>query len=159
MITLKRIVLVLLFLALIGIAYNFALGQGQNFPGAVVVVNITGGSATPCATGAHCTIPTTPLSQTVNQATTAASANYYNLPATTVGYKACVTNGSTGSTATTGVLSITVPTGSYAVYKGVIGTVSSTVTSAGAAGDSICFTAIDTTHWLAVAELGTWTAN
>ena len=50
MITLKRVVLVLGFLALILIGYNLALGQGRNFPSSAVTYY---GTAVACANTAQ----------------------------------------------------------------------------------------------------------
>ncbi len=126
----------------------------------LIPVTVEGGSATPCPTGTHCAMGS--IYNTGNyilQPTTAASENYLNLPATVVGKRYCVENSTTGSVAVTGVISITPPASSYIVYKGVIGTISTAATTAGAAGDQGCFLAIDATHWELTSSLGTWTAN
>lgn len=125
-----------------------------------IPVTVEGGSSTPCPTGTHCAIGGTYSSgYYVLQPTTAGSENFLNLPATAVGKQYCVVNSTTGSAPVTGIISITVPTSSYFIFNGTIGTVSSTFTSAGAAGDAACFVAHDATHWTAYVQSGTWTAN
>jgi hypothetical protein len=61
----------------------------------------------------------------------------------------------------TGVLTITSTTGVYIVYKGANGTVTTgTLVSGGVAGDFVCMTGVDSTHYnVTGAGYGTWTNN
>lgn len=96
---------------------------------------------------------------TLNQESTAGTAVTYTLPATAVGIQQCVKNSDVTGTARTGVLTVAVPTSSYLHLNGVRGTISSNITSGGAAGDAACFVAIDATNWEVYVQVGTWTIH
>jgi hypothetical protein len=100
---------------------------------------------------------------TLNQEGTAATGVTYTLPATAAGKQYCVANSGTTSVVNTGVLTIYPPASSYVILNGVVNTVGSGgthgVASGGAAGDSACFVAIDSTHWQVYVGQGTWTEN
>lgn len=121
---------------------------------------VFGGSATPCPTGSHCALGATYSTGVYFfRPTTATSANFADLPATVLGDEYCVKNSTTGSAPVTGVITITVPTSSYLIYNGTIGTISSNITSGGAAGDAACFHASNSTQWEVYAQVGTWTLH
>lgn len=96
---------------------------------------------------------------TLNQESTAGTGVTYTLPATAVGIQQCVKNSDVTGTARTGVLTVAVPTSSYLHLNGVRGTISSNITSGGAAGDAACFVAIDATNWEVYVQVGTWTLH
>lgn len=102
---------------------------------------------------------------TFNQEATAGTAVTYTLPATAAGLQYCVRNSIVSGTgaANTGVLTVYPPASSYVILNGVRNTIGGGgthgVASAGAAGDSACFVAIDATDWEVYAQRGTWTAN
>jgi len=96
---------------------------------------------------------------TFNQQATAGSAVTYTLPATAAGKQYCVKNSDVTGTARTGVITVAVPTSSYLHLNGVRGTISSNITSGGAAGDAACFVAIDATNWEVFVNTGSWTIH
>ncbi len=96
---------------------------------------------------------------TYNQETTAGTAVTYTLPATAAGKQYCVKNSDVTGTARTGVLTVAVPASSYLHLDGVRGTISSNITSGGAAGDGACFVAVDSTNWEVYVSRGSWTLH
>jgi hypothetical protein len=100
---------------------------------------------------------------TFNQEGTAGTGVTYTLPATAAGKQYCVQNSGTTGVVNIGVLTVYPPSGSYVINKGVVNTIGGGgthgVASGGAAGDSACFVAIDSTHWAVFPGLGTWTSN
>jgi hypothetical protein len=114
-----------------------------------------------CVTGTHCGLGATYHSgYTWNNYGTAATTSFYDLPAvasTVAGMQYCVTNGYGAAGAVTGAISVTPLTTAAIVIKGVVGTANHAAVSGGAAGDSACFVAVDTTHWIAYVQSGTWT--
>ena len=100
---------------------------------------------------------------TFNQEATAGTGVTYTLPATATGKQYCVANSGTTGVVNTGVLTVYPPSSSYIIYKGVVNTVGGGgthgIASGGAAGDSACFIAIDSTHWLVLSGSGVWTEN
>lgn len=109
-------------------------------------------------TGASAGLTTT---YTVNEEGTAATGVAYTLPAATLSDQHCVSNGFNGSAANTGVLTVnTSATGQFIVFTdGTLSATGGNVTSGGAARDSACFVAIDSTHWLMYTQSGTWTKH
>lgn len=102
---------------------------------------------------------------TFNQEATAGTGVTYTLPATAVGLQYCVRNSIVSGTGApdTGVLTVYPPASSFVILNGVINTIGGGgthgVASGGAAGDAVCFVAIDATHWDVWPIKGTWTAN
>lgn len=96
---------------------------------------------------------------TINQEATAGTGVTYTLPATVKGKQYCVKNGDVTGTARTGVLTVAVAASSYLHLNGARGTISSNITSGGAAGDAACFVAIDATNWEVYVNVGTWTLH
>jgi hypothetical protein len=100
---------------------------------------------------------------TFNQEATAGTGVTYTLPATAAGKQYCVQNSGTTSVVNIGVLTIYPPASSYVILNGVVNTVGGGgthgVASGGAAGDSACFVAIDSTHWEVFVGKGTWVEN
>ena len=100
---------------------------------------------------------------TLNQEGTAGTGVTYTLPATVGHMQYCVANSGTTGVVNIGVLTIYPPSGSYVILNGVVNTVGGGgthgVVSGGAAGDSACFVAIDSTHWQVFPGSGTWTEN
>lgn len=96
---------------------------------------------------------------TINQETTAGTGVTYTLPATAAGKQQCVRNGDVAGTARTGILTVAVPTSSYLHLNGVRGTISSNITSGGAAGDAACFVAISSVDWEIYPSQGVWTIH
>lgn len=100
---------------------------------------------------------------TFNQEGTAGTGVTYTLPATAAGKQYCVQNSGTTSVVNIGVLTVYPPSSSFVIYKGVVNTVGGGgthgIASGGAAGDSACFVAIDSTHWEVFSGSGTWTLN
>jgi hypothetical protein len=102
---------------------------------------------------------------TFNQEATAGTSVTYTLPATAAGLQYCVKNSIVSGTgaADTGVLKVYPASGSYVILNGTINTIGGGgthgVSSGGAAGDSACFVAIDSTHWEVYVQVGTWAEN
>jgi hypothetical protein len=102
---------------------------------------------------------------TFNQEATAGAGVTYTLPATAAGLQYCVKNSivSGSGAPDTGVLTVYPPSGSFVILNGVVNTVGGGgthgVVSGGAAADSACFIAIDSTHWDVYPNKGTWTEN
>jgi hypothetical protein len=100
---------------------------------------------------------------TFNQEGTAGTGVTYTLPATATGKQYCVQNSGTTSVVNAGILTVYPPSGSYMILNGVVNTVGGGgthgVASGGAAGDSACFVAIDSTHWEVFVGKGTWAEN
>ena len=96
---------------------------------------------------------------TFNQNVTAGTGVTYTLPATAAGKQYCVKNSDVTGTARTGVITVAVPASSYLHLNGARGTISSNVTSGGAAGDAACFVAIDSTNWEVYPSVGSWTLH
>jgi len=85
-------------------------------------------------------------------------ATTWTLPATTPGYQHCFRQ----ADAATNAISITPPTSSYveAANGSAYCTVGHAIKSGGANGDSICYVAIDTTHWMVFGGAnGSWTCQ
>ena len=115
-----------------------------------------------CQTGSHCALGGTYKSgYTFNNFTAAATQSFYDLPSvanTVAGMQYCVTNGFTaGPAPVTGAISVTPLTTASIAIAGTVGTANHAAVSGGAAGDSACFVAVDTTHWIAYVQSGTWT--
>ena len=102
---------------------------------------------------------------TFNQYATAGTGVTYTLPATVKGMTYCVANSIVSGTgaANTGVITVYPPASSYVIYKGVINTIGGGgthgIASGGAAADSACFVANDSTHWTVYVSSGTWAVN
>lgn len=102
---------------------------------------------------------------TFNQEATAGQAVTYTLPATSQGRQYCVKNSIVSGTgaADTGAITVYPPSGSFVILNGIVNTVGGGgthgVVSVGAAADSACFVAIDSTHWDVYVQSGTWTEN
>lgn len=93
-----------------------------------------------------------------NSYSVATGATTFTLPATIIGKQACFRQQNN----TTNAISITPPTSSYVEAQAATSycTVSHAIKSGGAVGDSICFVAIDSTHWMIFGgAVGTWTCQ
>lgn len=100
---------------------------------------------------------------TLNQEATAGTGVTYTLPATVSGAQYCVSNSGTTGVVNTGVLTVYPAASSFVILNGLVNTVGGGgthgVASGGAAGDSACFVAIDSTHWQVFPGQGLWTEN
>ena len=101
-----------------------------------------------------------------NQNATAATAVTYNLP--TAGTcvngmpkQFCFTNSNNGSAPDTGVLTIaTSAAGQFIIFTdGTLSASGGNVTSGGAASDTACVVAVDSTHWQLYTPRGLWTKH
>lgn len=114
-------------------------------------------------TGASATLGGTYKSgYTVNQEATAGTGVTYTLPTAAAGLQYCINNGYNGSAADTGILTLATSASGQFIFNLATGTLTATggnLTSAGAAGDSICVRGDDATHWTAYAQFGTWTVH
>lgn len=139
----------------IGAATGTSLLVTGNLDGTVPITITTGTTANLGATFRS--------GYTVNQEATAGTGVTYTLPATTVGMQYCVANSGTTGVVNIGVLTVYPPASSFVILAGVVNTVGGGgthgVVSGGAAGDSACFVAIDSTHWQVFVASGTWTEN
>jgi hypothetical protein len=141
------------------------LTLGAITPSSIVATGIVDGQAPiTITTGTTANLGTTYSSgYTLNQEATAATGVTYTLPATVTGKQYCVKNSGTTGVVNTGILTVYPPSGSFVILNGVVNTVGGGgthgVASGGAAGDTACFVAIDSTHWEVFANRGTWTAN
>lgn len=128
---------------------------------------IDGTAPITATTGATATIGagTFQSGYTFNQNATAAAGVTYTLPATVKGAQYCVKNSivSGSGAPDTGILTVYPPASSFVILNGVINTVGGGgthgVVSGGAAADTACFVAIDSTHWDVWALSGTWSLN
>lgn len=125
---------------------------------------IDGKAPVTITTGTSANLGTTYSSgYTLNQEATAGTGVTYTLPATVTGAQYCVHNSGTTGVVNTGVLTVYPPSGSFVILNGVVNTVGGGgthgVASGGAAADSACFVAIDSTHWEVFVGKGTWTEN
>lgn len=95
-----------------------------------------------------------------NQHATAATAITYNLPTAAAGKQFCFANSNNGA-ANTGALTIaTSAAGQYIIYTdGTLSASGGNIASGGAAGDAACMVGVDSTHWIAYVQRGTWTKN
>jgi hypothetical protein len=133
--------------------------------GTTATTQAAGSNDTKVATDAYIDA-TLPVVDSANGGTITARNGYHittgattwTLPATTVGYQHCFRQASGGTNA----ISVTPPTSSYveAANGSAYCTISHAIKSGGANGDSICFVAIDTTHWMVWGgAAGTWTCQ
>lgn len=91
-------------------------------------------------------------------ANNAAGALTYTLPAITsggVGNQYCFLN----SVGKSGAITLTAPASTFIVQFGAVGSTAGTLVSGGALGDASCLVAIDTTHYYAYIQSGSWTNN
>lgn len=94
----------------------------------------------------------------INSYNITTGATTWTLPATATGKQACFRQ----ADAATNAISVTPPTSSYveAADGSAYCTVSHAIKSGGANGDSICYVAIDSTHWMVFGGAkGTWTCQ
>ena len=140
--------------------------------GTALVVTAAGSGYTSAPTSATATNGTATCSGTAVVATSISSAPqgtgwYFNslagpitfaLPIITsgsIGMQLCFRNTAAG----TGVITLKAPASTFIDKAGVLGSASGTLVSGGALGDSVCLLAIDTTHYAATVNTGTWTNN
>jgi len=136
-----------------------------DYQGNLLVTGILDGVAPiTITTGTTANLGTTNSSgYTFNQEATAGTGVTYTLPATVTGKQYCVQNSGTTGVVNIGALTVYPPASSFVILNGVVNTVGGGgthgVVSGGAAGDSACFVAIDSTHWAVFPGKGTWSEN
>lgn len=95
-----------------------------------------------------------------NQEATSTTAITYTLPTAAQGRQYCIKNSNNGTSAETGTLKlVTSASGQFIIYNGVLSASGGYIISTGAAGDGLCITGVDTTHWEAYVQNGTWTLH
>jgi hypothetical protein len=81
----------------------------------------------------------------------------FTLDTAAAGKFVCFENAVTSAgAAVTAAITVTAGTGDKLVKAGVAGSAAGSLASSGAAGDKICFVAIDATHWNVESYTGTW---
>ena len=83
----------------------------------------------------------------------------FTLPTPVKGEQYCITNYQVTGTPVTTKPSFKAPANVYLVVKGVITGTQGTATAGGAAGDSACVVAVDSTHYVVFPGSGTWTPS
>lgn len=116
-----------------------------------------GGSAGPASVTVSTSGPVTVASAGyyVNNSAGALTYTMPSITSGTVGNQYCFLNAVTVS----GAITLTAPASTSIVQYGAAGTTAGTLVSSGGLGDASCLVAIDTTHYYAYIQLGSWINN
>jgi len=152
---LQQVILLIVFLTVLCWAQNTRVTS-------LIATGIVDGQApVAVSTGSSLTLGSKYQSgYTFNQNSSAAAAITYTLPTAAHGRQFCVKNSNNGSAADTGTLEIlTSATGQFIIYNGTLSATNGFIQSGGAAGDAACVVGVDSTHWEAYVQVGTWTLH